>query len=416
MKEKMKFIICVILIGVLPVLISGAATYIMIGNIKAIIPACIVAGVILILVPILAGKLTLLLSKPMLKFSKLITKLSQGDFSDRIEIVGNKQISDIGTKLNSTLDNLASSIKEVGVSSKEMNEISGNMSGTSQEMTAAANEVTMAIQEVAKGASSQAEELMDTINLLNDFKNEIDNVQSKLSNVNTSAEDARVKADDGKKQIDVLIDSQSKSSETFDIVFKKIDGLAEMISKIGSITDAINDISDQTNLLALNAAIEAQRAGEAGRGFSVVADEVGKLAEESRKSSEEIMDLVKSITEETKDVLDTSNKMNTLMETGRNISTSTVELFEKILSSVINIAPTIEDTYSSMENANRLKNDVINKVQSVSSVAQEVSASSEQIAASAEGMLKNCENVTSLANNAKVSAQDLTEKTGKFKF
>lgn len=355
------------------------------------------------------------LSKPIVKVSEAMNKIAHGDFTVSVDSKGKDEIAHMSNNLNETLNSIRASISAVKDTAGEVGASADTLADTSSQMTMVANEVAQAIQEVARGASEQAGEIMDAVNLLNDFTEQLSIVENKLINVSDKTSDTQNRAEQGKQQIDSLINSISEIKNSFESVVIKVEGLSGTVSKIGNITDVINGISEQTNLLALNAAIEAARAGEQGRGFAVVADEVRKLAEESKNSSEEILNLVRSIAIETKDVIDTTGNVKDLIVQQETVANETVASFENIIYSVEEIAPLMEETNSSLKSAEASKLAVIEKIQNVSAVSEEVSASSEEISASSEEMLASCEEVERLASKVDEASEELRGKVEIFK-
>ena len=377
-----------------------------------------IAGIILLTI-IIAASLAIMIArgiaKPIEKVSEAMNQIAQGDLTIAVNEKGKDEIALMSGKINKTLTGLKESIKGVKDTSNEVGASAVTLSSTSRQMTSVANEVASAIQEVAKGALEQANEIADVVSLLNDFTGQLSLVEDKLVNVNNKANDTQMRAINGKGQIDSLVNSIKEIKTSFEVVVNKVTGLSDTVSKIGNITDVINGVSEQTNLLALNAAIEAARAGEQGKGFAVVADEIRKLAEESKNSSEEILNLVKSISKETDDVIDTTASVKELITHQEGIASETIMSFEDIINSVVEIAPLMQETNISLKSVDASKTAVINKVQNVSAVAEEVSASSEQISASSEEMLSSCEEVAEFATKVDEAAQNLRNRVGMFK-
>lgn len=375
-----------------------------------------VLGVVaLILSIILSSIIGAGISKKIIYVAKEMGKVAEGDFTVKFKNAGKDEIAFMSNKINITLEKIRSSILGVVEGSKNIGDMATTLSATSQEMSASTNEVATAIQDVARGASSQAEELMGVVNIVSEFSRELELIHEKLELVTENNSETENKASYGKNQLDLLMESIVQIKDSFSLVQSKVDGLGTTISKIGNITDVINDISRETDLLALNAAIEAARAGDAGRGFAVVADEVRKLSEESRKSSEEIIGLVQLIASEMKDVIKTSKDMNLLFENQFGAVENTITSFGEIIEAVSNTTPLIKDTYSSVEKANNSKGVMLTKVETVSAVAEEVSASSQQISASSQQMLAGAEEVSHFAAELSESASILVEKVNEFK-
>lgn len=313
------------------------------------------------------------------------------------------------------MEKLRFSISGVKESSGEVSNLSNTLTNNSKEMSVAANEVSTAIGEIANGAMDQTRQLLDITKQLDMFNDELNDIHDKISNVNISSKKAEDKAVLGKSFIGSLTKSVNDVKQSFTLVTNKINGLGSTVSEIGKITDSINEISEQTNLLALNAAIEAARAGEQGKGFAVVADEVRKLAEESSKSASEIMNLINLVSGETKEVIVTSNGMNDLISEQAQVIEKTIESFDNILKSVQDITPVVDETYNSVKNAIKAKDIVVGKVEGVASVAEEVSASTEEISASAEEMVASIEEVSGVAVQLDKSVETLVDKIDGFK-
>lgn len=416
MKTKTKLISFFVVFALVPELVTSIILAIITKDKSALLVGAGV-GIAVAVVLIIIGCISAVKwSNHINLVEKALDKLANGDFSLNIE--NSKLSGEIGTikqHISDTISKLKDYVTNVQNSSNNIGSISKTLESTSKQMTGAANEVSSSIQEIAKGASSQAEEIMEVVKLLSNFKDELDEVQNKISNVNSKTKDAHEKATYGKDQMDILMKSIDHIKENFGIVSTKVQNLSSTVSKIGSITDVINGISEQTNLLSLNASIEAARAGEAGRGFTVVAGEVRKLAEESKNSSEEIMQLVKSISSETEGVIQASDEVQTLLDKENEVAKNTYSSFSAITGSVEEIEPYIKDTYSTMGNVLKERDTVIGKIETVSSAAEQVSASSQQISSSSEELLASTEEVSSLSEKTNGEVESLVKQINKFK-
>jgi methyl-accepting chemotaxis protein len=342
-------------------------------------------------------------------------QVAKGELYHNIEVNSKDEIGVLSKSFKDMVESLKEIISNIQDKTQKTDAMSIELTSTSNQLSSAANEVALAIQEVAQGASVQANDLMDAINYMSSLAEEIDNIHNKMEFVKDNVDGAKEKANSGKENIDLLLAAFNDISKAFKVVSDKVNVLSTTISKIGNITDVINGISEQTNLLALNAAIEAARAGELGRGFAVVAEEVRKLAQESRASTEEIKNLVHSITSETQEVIDTSKDVEGLLNSQVQSVEQTINSFRDILEAISKITPLIDDTYVSIDKTISSKNIVLDKVSSVSSVAQEMSASTEEISASSEEMLASAQEVARYAEQLSEIAAELNKKVNEFK-
>ncbi|MBV7273163.1 methyl-accepting chemotaxis protein [Clostridiaceae bacterium UIB06] len=380
--------------------------------IKVILFITILCVVLSAIMAIFIGKS---MSQPIEKVSKSMDEIAQGDFTIRLNIKGEDEIGNMSNKLNTTLNSVSDSLRVVKNASLQLGESASVLSNTSVGMVSAANEVSYSIQEISKGATSQAEELSDVLGLLTNLVREIDMVEQKLSEVNNNTKSAENKAVEGEDKIYELIHIIVKIKQSYDIVIQKVNGLSSTVFEIGKITDAISNIAEQTNLLALNASIEAARAGEHGKGFTVVAEEVRKLAEESNISSKQIIGLVKSITSETNEVMENSNKVGKLLEEQAVTANDTIISFEDIISSVKSVPKFIDETEDTLGNAVKDNKIVLEKIQKISAVAQDISATSQEISASSEELLASSEEVSHMASNVDKDSSKLRTKIDLFK-
>jgi methyl-accepting chemotaxis protein len=385
------------------------------GTSSMILKTTVILSIIAIILSILISLvITKILSRPIIRVSESMNKLAEGDFTIKVHSEGKDEIGHMSRRLDNTIKSVRGSIAEVKHTSLSIGEYANTLSKNSSEMVTAVNEVSSAIQDVASGAASQAEDLMDVVNMVSDFTRELDTVNTKLVKVNDEIKNSEDKAKEGSEQINVLIQTICDVKESFDNVLEKINSLSGSVSKIGNITDVINGISEQTNLLALNAAIEAARAGEHGKGFAVVAEEVRKLAEQSKRSSQEIIGLVKSIGSETNEVKVTSSNVGNVLESQAEAANNTIIILYDIVDAVNAVGPIMNEANNSIGTVMQTKDDILNKVQNVSAVAEEVSASSEEISASSEEMLASAEEVKNHAEKVNNAAADLTDKVKKF--
>ncbi|AGX44691.1 methyl-accepting chemotaxis protein [Clostridium saccharobutylicum] len=386
------------------------------GTSKTVVNIVLIMGVISAIVAVV---LSVLIAKSLTnRINNVVVameSLAKGDFTNKLNVKYKDEIGIMVDKINETMDQLRFSVIGVQENSSNVDNMSTILASTSKEMTVAASEVASAVEEIANGAVNQTRELLDVTKHLDIFNSDLDDIYNKISNVNISSKGAEDKATSGKEYIESLTESITKVKEAAILVNNKINGLGVTVSEIGKITDSINEISEQTNLLALNAAIEAARAGEQGKGFAVVAEEVGKLAEESSRASSEIMNLINLVSQETGEVIETSNQMNGLMINQGNIINKTIQSFDNILESVKNITPMVDETYSSVKNAIEAKNVVVDKIEGIASVAEETSASTEEISASAEEMLSSTEEVSQIALKLDEAVNDLVSKVEGFK-
>jgi methyl-accepting chemotaxis protein len=400
------------LLGAIDIGLSMKTVKDTINNVLIIIVA--ISLVMFLIAAFILLKVSKGITNPLNKLVSAAGKIAQGDLRHSVEINSNDEIGILYESFNTMTDYLKDTMKTIKDSSFEVSDMSSNLSSNSKQMTITTGDVTNSIQGVSEGTSHQASDLVDISNNILKLSDELDNIYNKINGVKDSSSLTEEKAIEGKKQIDILLKSIEEVKISFDEQAIKINNLNESVSKVGNITNVINGISEQTNLLALNAAIEAARAGEAGRGFAVVSEEVRKLAEQSKESTEEIQRLIELISSETKDVLDNSNNVTGLVDKQSSTVISTREAFNEMLNSLSNIGPYVAETNKSLETTMESKDSIIETMDNITAVSQETSASAEEIAASSEEMLANSEEVSDFAIKLEDISKKLNDEINKF--
>lgn len=379
----------------------------------------LIIGIITLFILLLAVIVSTLLIKPIIKNVKKIlvslNSISNGDLTQRCIVNSYDETRDISDGLNLMCDKISSLVMQIKDSSSNLKKNSDNLTAISKEMSNSSEEVARAIQDVAIGAGTQAHDLVDVTGILNNFGDAIEAIAESIKTIDSNSSNISVMADGSNEDMKYLIESIGKMSSSFDSFMNKLSQLGQNIGKINDITNLINSVAEQTNLLALNAAIEAARAGEAGRGFSVVAEEIRKLAEQSKNSSQEINNLISTISTENASIVNSSGEMNSEIKRQMDVINTTITSFKEIIQSLNAVTPLIESVNTRVGNINNEKETIITRIEALSAVSEEVSASSEEISASSEEMSASAQEVTATAETLNGMTTDMIKEISKFK-
>jgi methyl-accepting chemotaxis protein len=353
---------------------------------------------------------------PLGKLSIMAEQIAKGDLNvSSLEVKSKDEVAQLSRSFNIMAGNLRNLIQTVKQASENLAASSEELLASAEQTNGATQQVCTSIDEIATGADVQLKQIQESTVAINEVSSGIQTIANASSAVAKASEETTYKAQLGEDNITQAVTQMRTIENNVIKTSKSIKTLDERSKEIEKIVVAISDISNQTNLLALNAAIEAARAGEHGKGFAVVADEVRKLAEQSNQSATQITELIQSIQSDT---LTTVDQMNTVSEDvlhGVSIIENTGQAFKEILDSAQSLASVVQEVTSITEeiaasteqvaasfvDVNAITDQATSKTQMVAGLAQEQSASMEEITASAETLSK--------------LASELSEEIGKFR-
>jgi methyl-accepting chemotaxis protein len=331
---------------------------------------------------------SVVITKPINKMIEFAETVAQGDLRNEIPVENQDELGKLGSALNKMIRNLRQTIFQVEEASVAVASSTAEISSSMEQMAAGAQEQTSQADEVA----SAVEEMSRTI---------IDNSKN-ASDTSEMAHHARKTAEAGRKIVGDTIAGMKRMAEAVRKSAVTIETLGHSSDQIGEIVSVIDDIADQTNLLALNAAIEAARAGEQGRGFAVVADEVRKLAERTTKATKEIAEMIKKIQHDTTDAVQSMEEGTREVDAGIELADKASVSLEEIVTLVQKVNNMIEQIAAASDQQSGTSEQISRNVETISSVTQETASGIEQVARAAEDLNRLTENLQTLVGSFKL--------------
>ena len=306
-------------------------------------------------------------SRPIEQFkAKILDIAKNNDLTQRVDTNAPLEISEMGESFNKLVSSVEKLISASKISSSENASISHELSVTSNQVGVNIEQSVSLIDETNQKAHSITTDISESISEAKKSKDDIE-----LANKNLMI---------AKDEIIQLISKVKESAESEHDLASTMENLSKDASEVKDILGVISDIADQTNLLALNAAIEAARAGEHGRGFAVVADEVRKLAERTQKSLGDIHSTISVIVQA---IVDASNQMNKNSTDIQHLSDTSQDIEDKIVNTVEIVKKAVQssdDTVKDFETTSKNIEDIVSKIQKVDEISSSNARSVEEIA------------------------------------
>ncbi len=330
------------------------------------------------------------ISQPIVYLQQVINQIAaDSDLSQRLEVTGTDELASASRSLNNMLEKMASLVQR--------------LSGATSEVASAAEEMSAISGQTQQSIASQAEQTDQVATAMNqmsaasqDVARSANEAQSAARNAEELAAEGRQKGQHNRQRLDELSTEMAQ-------VAQAIKGLAEQSQSIGRVILVINEIAEQTNLLALNAAIEAARAGEQGRGFAVVADEVRSLARRTQESTEEIESVVGALQKESHRTVEAMESGLQEVELSRDQVIEVADILERIAGAIEHISGMGEQIASAAEEQSVAAEQVSGNLTHIVDVAEQTRAGSEQTAKGSEDLARLAAVLQSMVAEFRVS-------------
>jgi methyl-accepting chemotaxis protein len=383
---------------------------------KSVKTTSIIISIAAVLIGLVLAVVTAnLITTPLLKIRDRMKMVAAGELNhEPLEQKSNDEMGELTVSANQMQKDLRDTIEKMLIVSQSVSNQSEDLTQSANEVQQGSKQIATTMDELSEGSESQANRASEMVRIMDDFTGRIKLAHLEGVDVANSSTEILSLTKEGT----TLMRSSVQQMQSIDGIVKnaveQVKGLDSQSQQISQLVQVIKDISNQTNLLALNAAIEAARAGEHGKGFAVVADEVRKLAEEVTDSVGNITNIVSAIQTGSKTVVHSLEDGYTQVDEGTKQITLTGQTFETINHSVGNMEMKILHITDELNYISSNSQKINQAIEDIAAVSEESAAGIEQVSASAQQSSSSMDEITNHASELASSAELLTEQVKKF--
>ncbi len=358
--------------------------------------------------------ITASISNPLKSIVNAAKSLATGDLSENLRAHGCQEVTEVVKGLNEAIAGLRRLVGGINEQARLLINASKELQDASNDSGRSAAEVARAMEELARASSEQANQINQTVNIVTELGDLVRQVSTDTENIATVSEKVADSARLGQKVTGDVANEINELYLSTKEVAEVIEELNRTSGEISEITSVIGGIAEQTTLLALNASIEAARAGLQGKGFSVVAKETGKLAEQSKQAAQMIAELIVQMKTKTGHAVEIIQKGISRVEAGRNLTSEAAVTFENIFKQLRDMLNRIGQVAHSARQMAEKNENVINAITGIATISEQSMASTQEVSATAEEQSAAAQQVSSLAGNLASIADKLKESVAVF--
>ncbi|WP_312099375.1 methyl-accepting chemotaxis protein [Niallia sp.] len=372
--------------------------------------------IVLIIGSLIAYWMSKRISKPIVALANYVEPLANGDFTgETLKVTSNDEIGALTINVNKMVSQLKDLIGQVSINSEQVAATSQQLYSSAEQTSSSISMINDSIQEIASGTNEQTNEIEEISDAVEKIAHNLEDMTGKIKEVTNAATGTAKISEEGSnvvgkavKQMQIIHENVTESADV-------IKYLHESSTQINEIVSLITNIAGQTNLLALNASIEAARAGDHGKGFSVVAEEVRKLAEESASAANQISEKIVFIQDQSIKAVETMSKGYEAVQTGITTVDEAGSSFENIRKSVHTVADQISVMEAKIIEMNDSGSKIAASLDNLSESSSEFSGHAQNVSAASEEQTAVMEEMVTATNTLSEMAESLQTIVNKFK-
>lgn len=328
--------------------------------------------------------------------AQALEALAKGDLTMKVDLDKESYLYELSLNLENSIS--------------ELNNAFANVMESVNAAAAASNQISSSSEEMAAGAQEQSAQTTEVAVAVEEMTRTIIETAKNSSRASDAAKNAGSIAKEGGRVVNETIKGMNRIAEVVKSSAETVHALGNSSDQIGEIVQVIDDIADQTNLLALNAAIEAARAGEQGRGFAVVADEVRKLAERTTKATKEIAAMIKQIQKDTEGAVSSMNLGTAEVEKGINLAAKAGQSLTDIIAGADDVLNMVTQVAAASEEQSSTAEQISKNIEAITQVTNESAQGLQQIARASENLNSITENLQQLTSRFKIDGAGTSDR------
>ncbi len=341
--------------------------------------------------------------------------LTQGDLRDRVDKVNSQdEIGQLSLGFRAMRSNLCTLVTQIQSHAEQVTASAEELTASSHQSAQASNQVAGSITDIASSMAQQIMAVNETTNVVETMSVSIEEVTASANLAADKSALAAETAKEGSKSVEQAVNQMAQIEQATTTSAQVVTTLGERSKEIGQIVSTISGIADQTNLLALNAAIEAARAGEQGRGFAVVADEVRKLAEQSQAAAKQIAELINEIQTDTNKAVVAMNEGSQQVQIGTEVVSAAGHSFRQISEIVMELSGQVNGISTAIQQMANDSEYIVSSVRKIDGLSQNTAAETQTVSASTKEQSASLQEIASASQNLAKMAEELQQTIRNF--